>query len=146
MTALEALLGYQQADEDGVMVLVSRQAIHEVANELKRARANAEYWRLAAERRDNRRGLTGLDVPEARTLDAPETRLIDAAPDLLAALTIAQAQGEDRQAFRIKYRCRSMPPLRRPSHDRPEASSTAGNGVALSTMPQQQYWSWLLFH
>ena len=29
--AMKALLAYQQADEDGVMVLTSRQAIHEVA-------------------------------------------------------------------------------------------------------------------
>lgn len=35
--AIAALLAYQQADEDGVMVLVSRQAIHEVT---------AEYLRL----------------------------------------------------------------------------------------------------
>ena len=35
--ALEALLAYQQADEGGVMVLVSRQAIHEVAARLAEA-------------------------------------------------------------------------------------------------------------
>ena len=33
-----ALLGYAQADEDGVMVLASRQAIHEVIGELSAAR------------------------------------------------------------------------------------------------------------
>lgn len=37
--ALEALLNYQQADEDGVMVLASRQAIHEVAARLAEADA-----------------------------------------------------------------------------------------------------------
>lgn len=31
--AVSALLAYQQADEEGVMVLVSRQAIHEVAEQ-----------------------------------------------------------------------------------------------------------------
>ena len=31
--AMQALLAYQQADEDGVMVLTSRQAIHEVAEQ-----------------------------------------------------------------------------------------------------------------
>lgn len=43
--AIEALLAYQQADMEGVMVLTSRQAIHEVADshqalvkELERAR------------------------------------------------------------------------------------------------------------
>ena len=30
--AIDALLNYQQADMDGIMVLVSRQAIHEVAD------------------------------------------------------------------------------------------------------------------
>jgi hypothetical protein len=34
--ALKALLAYQQADEDGVMVLTSRQAIHEVAKRYDR--------------------------------------------------------------------------------------------------------------
>jgi len=33
-----ALLNYTQADEDGVMVLVSRQAIHEVSAEITRLR------------------------------------------------------------------------------------------------------------
>lgn len=33
--ALTALLNYQQADMDGTMVLVSRQAIHEVAAEIE---------------------------------------------------------------------------------------------------------------
>ena len=39
MKALEALLNYQQADEEGIMVLVSRQAIHEAADEIERLRA-----------------------------------------------------------------------------------------------------------
>lgn len=34
--AHEALLQYQQADEEGIMVLVSRQAIHEVSEEINR--------------------------------------------------------------------------------------------------------------
>lgn len=36
---LKALLDYQQADMEGVMVLVSRQAVHEVADEVKRLQA-----------------------------------------------------------------------------------------------------------
>jgi hypothetical protein len=40
--AIEALLSYQQADMEGVMVLTSRQAIHEVADELKRLRGAAQ--------------------------------------------------------------------------------------------------------
>jgi hypothetical protein len=38
--ALKALLNYSQADQDGVMVLVSRQAIHEVSDEIARLRAD----------------------------------------------------------------------------------------------------------
>ena len=33
--ALTALLDYQQADEEGVVVITSRQAIHEIANALR---------------------------------------------------------------------------------------------------------------
>lgn len=40
--ALKALLSYQQADEDGVMVLASRQAIHEVADHLEKLRRTLE--------------------------------------------------------------------------------------------------------
>lgn len=43
--AVTALLNYSQADEDGVMVLASRQAIHVVVDELKAA--EAERDRLA---------------------------------------------------------------------------------------------------
>ncbi len=41
-TALEALRAYQQADEDGVMVLVSRQACDECAAEIERLRADLQ--------------------------------------------------------------------------------------------------------
>jgi hypothetical protein len=37
--AQQALLNYTQADRDGVMVFASRQAIHEVCDELDRLRA-----------------------------------------------------------------------------------------------------------
>ena len=40
--ALKALLAYQQADEDGVMVLASRQAIHEVAESHDKLRRTLE--------------------------------------------------------------------------------------------------------
>lgn len=40
--AIEALLAYQQADMEGVMVLTSRQAIHEVADEIARLRASLQ--------------------------------------------------------------------------------------------------------
>ena len=40
--ALDALLDYRQADEDGVIVLVSRQAVHEVEDEVKRLRGALE--------------------------------------------------------------------------------------------------------
>lgn len=42
--ALNALLDYRQADEDGVMVVTSRQAIHEVADEASEAR----QWLIAS--------------------------------------------------------------------------------------------------
>jgi len=41
--AIEALLAYQQADMEGVMVLTSRQAIHEVADEIKKLRDFARW-------------------------------------------------------------------------------------------------------
>lgn len=41
--ALEALLSYEQADLEGVMVLASRQAIHEVADELASLREFARW-------------------------------------------------------------------------------------------------------
>lgn len=47
--AINALLAYQQADMEGTMVLTSRQAIHEVANEIRRIRAVAQspvVWRV----------------------------------------------------------------------------------------------------
>ena len=48
---VKALLNYQQADEDGVMVLVSRQAVEEAARELADALAERERihtrWRIA---------------------------------------------------------------------------------------------------
>jgi len=40
--AMQALLAYQQADEDGVMVLTSRQAIHEVAESHEKLRRTLE--------------------------------------------------------------------------------------------------------
>lgn len=43
-----------------------------VREENARLRTAVEYWRLAAERRQSRKDLTGLDIPEARTLDEPE--------------------------------------------------------------------------
>jgi hypothetical protein len=45
--------------------------IGRAADEIERLRSNAEYWRLAAERRDMRKERSGLDIPEARTLDSP---------------------------------------------------------------------------
>lgn len=41
-TAIEALLSYQQADEDGVMVITSRQVIHEVVADIEQARKGLE--------------------------------------------------------------------------------------------------------
>lgn len=40
--AVEALLNYEQADMDGVIVKASRQAIHEVVDRLRQAEAKVE--------------------------------------------------------------------------------------------------------
>ena len=45
----------------------------EQQSEIERLRANAEYWRLLAERREARKERSGLDIPEAGQLDAPDT-------------------------------------------------------------------------
>lgn len=45
--ALKHLLQYQQADEEGIMVLTSRQAIHEVADDLQALQAENERLREA---------------------------------------------------------------------------------------------------
>ena len=39
----EIILNYQQADQDGVMVLVSRQAIHQASDEIKHLRSLDAY-------------------------------------------------------------------------------------------------------
>ena len=45
MNALQALMEYQQADHDGIMVLTSRQAIHEVHDALIEREAELIYLR-----------------------------------------------------------------------------------------------------
>ena len=64
--ALEALLSYSQADEDGIMVVTSRQAIHEVADELRKMWA---LWEDAGEMHRN----LDLDVESIRNAREPET-------------------------------------------------------------------------
>ena len=45
MTLINALKSYQQADMDGVMCVVSRQAVEEAIAEIERLRAeNASLW------------------------------------------------------------------------------------------------------
>lgn len=53
MTFLDALKNYQQADADGVMVLVSRQACDEAAAEIERLRKEIEDLRAALRDREN---------------------------------------------------------------------------------------------
>ena len=50
--ALKALMEYRQADEEGIMVLVSRQAIHEVADLYTAQQAEIDRLREALERID----------------------------------------------------------------------------------------------
>lgn len=61
--ALMALMAYQQADEEGVMVLVSRQAIHEVHD---------EYRRLSAERASVLEECAKIAEEQARQFLSPE--------------------------------------------------------------------------
>lgn len=49
----------------------SAQEASDSGAEIKRLRAQVEYWRLAAERREARMERSGVDVAEASTLDAP---------------------------------------------------------------------------
>lgn len=58
--------------------------ILELRKEVSALKTNVEYWRLAAERRDARKDLTGLDVAEARTLDAPEAPQCEVQSDVVA--------------------------------------------------------------
>ena len=59
--ALKALLAYQQCDEDGVMCKTSRQAVHEVADEVERlTRENADL-RSAVDSRDRALGFVDVD-------------------------------------------------------------------------------------
>lgn len=60
--AESALLNYQQADEDGVMVLVSRQAIHETLDALADARAEVSR-------------LTGALAAETERAESAEGRM-----------------------------------------------------------------------
>lgn len=65
--ALAALLGYQQADEDGVMVFASRQAIHEVAARLSAAEAEIERLKGALEAIDKKADEPMADVADFGT-------------------------------------------------------------------------------
>lgn len=72
--ALDALLDYRQADEDGVMVLVSRKAVHEVSNEIGRLR----------------KALRGLAMYSAGRLPTKEDLESDAMKNAAAALNPEQ--------------------------------------------------------
>lgn len=82
--ALEALMDYEQTDAEGIFVLASRQAIHEVKDELDRLKAeNADL-----EEARFKESMAGQEL--ARELD----RWGD-------ALTAAEAKGE---TFKADYR------------------------------------------
>ncbi len=72
MKALEALLDYEQADEEGVMVLASRQAIHEVAADLKRLvgaiQTYAAIQPLDLKIRDDLRAIAGQKHTHVRNI------------------------------------------------------------------------------
>ena len=59
MSLIKALRAYQQADEDGVMCIVSRQAVDEAADEIERLRdelqdmkSELSDWRMAHNHRN----------------------------------------------------------------------------------------------
>lgn len=82
--AVKALLNYQQADEDGVMVLVSRQAIHEVVAQL----AIGQWYGLPAEEQLDHflSGLEGIhDYIKSQHLQAA---IFKATEDIRAAMAV----------------------------------------------------------
>lgn len=66
--AHEALLQYQQADQDGIMVLVSRQAIHEVSDEIERLRDALQTMKGAFDTPIARRSIHSDFANEARAM------------------------------------------------------------------------------
>lgn len=58
--------------DDLNLICASLRSFHHAqtpADEIARLRAQVEYWRIAAERREERKERSGVDVAEARTLD-----------------------------------------------------------------------------
>lgn len=83
---VKALRSYQQADEDGVMVLVSRQACEEGAAEIERLRGYVEKLTGAAEHggiawmpvvNEIRAALTSKSEPVAGQRDTPSPEIAD---------------------------------------------------------------------
>jgi hypothetical protein len=91
MTLIEALKSYQQADEDGVMVLVSRQACDEAADTISALQAENERLRAGLVRADSEaeRGQNGSAAHAQGQLTA--VRII-----LRAALQSTEDDGEPR--------------------------------------------------
>lgn len=106
--ALNALLAYQQADEDGVMVLASRQAIHEVADDLGRyeqLKASSERYMLAVKRLGETSGYNKLTYFEAPVLKMPtEEMRTDAADRWLELNNAGEALTEAIMAVSIRER------------------------------------------
>lgn len=94
--AIEALLDYQQADMEGVMVLASRQAIHEVCDALRRSSERCEERFKQMEERE----LLGSDIAQAMVdqmkarAEAADARLADA---LEVIKHIAEAPDEENE-------------------------------------------------
>lgn len=88
--AWDALMNYQQADEDGIMVLVSRQAIHECKGERDALRAQLQAARDEA--------LEEADISVQRVADMcsseAESVAIMTAVEAIRALKSTSTEGD----------------------------------------------------
>lgn len=92
MSLIEALRDYRPADDDGVMVIVSRQACDEAADALERVsnlpvdEARTEIARLTAERDKMREALEAI-AEERWNADVPPLAMVSVHEFARAALT-----------------------------------------------------------
>ena len=89
--AHHALMQYGQADEEGIIVTVSRQAIHEVSDEIDRLKAENERMRDARQKLLSAYDAYGeYDPRDGFTID-----LLDAIQQTRAALTQQEGTGDE---------------------------------------------------
>lgn len=97
--ALNALLDYQQADEEGIMVLVSRQAIHEVADTIE---AQAEQIADLTDERDDYAQAARAEASERERAHRQIAELVKGMEDALPTLAASASDDyADSEAIRI---------------------------------------------